>query len=376
MTDYSQAELNALLRPRRSDRGRELLSQWIERSGKYWAMLPTVAALIRGAFSPQQDWRSSYKKVSSRFLSDPLVLEFESLRTGATKLAFGAARADIEADQAFRERLLEAGKLNQSRLLLDSELSIPRYVTAPRFHWQPYVASSSDYWEEQFLGLIWRVGTENMGFSDPNQNEAGLGSGMIDTAFDYVRSLCEGFRPRRILDIGCSAGGSTIAAYLNYPDAEIWGIDVSSAMLRAGHAVANLLEMPVSFSQQNAEATNFADGYFDLITSQIVFHELPNHIKRRIIRECARLLAPGGFMAHIEGGTYEDPPDGFGEYWRESACRTNNEWYAKHASLQKLRRYIHEAGLEDVSARVGPPSQLFGHEKGSFLLIGGRKQHN
>ena len=46
---------------------------------------------------------------------------------------------------------------------------------------------------------------------------------------DYVR-----IAPRRIVDLGCSLGGSFAGLAALYPDAELIGIDAAPAMLHAG----------------------------------------------------------------------------------------------------------------------------------------------
>lgn len=48
---------------------------------------------------------------------------------------------------------------------------------------------------------------------------------------DYVR-----LAPQRILDLGCSRGGSFAALQARYPEANIVGLDLAPAMLAAGHA--------------------------------------------------------------------------------------------------------------------------------------------
>ena len=122
----------------------------------------------------------------------------------------------------------------------------------------------------------------------------------------------------------------------------------------------------------DAAHTTFADGSFDLIVSDIVFHELPNGIRRKVILECSRLLAPGGIMAHIDGGTYMAPTNLFQMLWRESDIRTNNEWYVGHASMEKLAVYIQEAGLSTepgLLQKITPSSEFYE----GLLLIGGQK---
>ncbi|WP_198648903.1 class I SAM-dependent methyltransferase [Cyanothece sp. BG0011] len=111
---------------------------------------------------------------------------------------------------------------------------------------------------------------------------------------------------------------------------------------------------------------------FDLIVSNIVFHELPNGIRRKVILECSRLLSPGGIMAHMEGGTYIAPTNIFQKLWRELDIRGNNEWYIGNASMEKLATYIEEAGLSTergLLQKITPSSEFF---EGA-LLIGGQK---
>ncbi|MGB9356752.1 MAG: methyltransferase domain-containing protein, partial [Azonexus sp.] len=47
---------------------------------------------------------------------------------------------------------------------------------------------------------------------------------------DYVK-----VEPKRILDLGCSRGGSFAGLAARYPAAELLGLDISPAMLQAGH---------------------------------------------------------------------------------------------------------------------------------------------
>lgn len=77
-------------------------------------------------------------------------------------------------------------------------------------------------------------------------------------------------------------------------------------MLRYAHARAEDLGKRVHFSQQNAECTNFPDGYFDLIVSHFFLHEIPVFAIRNVFQECARLLTPGGIMAHLDAPLYKD----------------------------------------------------------------------
>lgn len=129
---------------------------------------------------------------------------------------------------------------------------------------------------------------------------------------DYGQSVCQNFlavshpdfSPRRILDMGCTSGNSTLPYVEAFPDAEVHAIDLGAPVLRYAHARAEALGRAVHFSQQNAECTDFPDGHFDLIVSHIVIHEMSPAALRRMFAECRRLLAPGGLMAHADFAGY------------------------------------------------------------------------
>ena len=102
--------------------------------------------------------------------------------------------------------------------------------------------------------------------------------------------------------LDCGTGtGKNLAPYLDtYPGIECYGMDVSAPGLRYGHAQWEAQGKALHLSQQNAEQTDFPDGYFDLIVSSFFFHEIPVASTKRILQENYRLLAPGGRIAHME----------------------------------------------------------------------------
>jgi SAM-dependent methyltransferase len=96
----------------------------------------------------------------------------------------------------------------------------------------------------------------------------------------------------------------------------------------------------VHFSQQNAEQTDFENGSFDLIVSHILLHETAERALHNIIRECHRLLRPGGLMIHAETPPYRQM-DAFDAFMLDWDTRNNNEpfWARSHEiDLKKLSR--------------------------------------
>jgi SAM-dependent methyltransferase len=114
--------------------------------------------------------------------------------------------------------------------------------------------------------------------------------------------------PRRILDLGCGTGASTFALAKRFPQAELWGVDLSPFMLeRARQRSASLEKSRVCFAQQNAEhLSDFETASFDLVSSSFLQHEVPRSANRAIFREAARLLRPGGILAILDEPQLED----------------------------------------------------------------------
>lgn len=106
--------------------------------------------------------------------------------------------------------------------------------------------------------------------------------------------------PASVLDLGCGAGVQTIAYKQAFPDAEVWGVDVSAPFLRFAHVWAEDKGLAINYRQANASDTGLADGQFDLIVSHILFHETWHDILPAIMKEAYRLLAPGGVFLNAD----------------------------------------------------------------------------
>ncbi|WP_457825662.1 methyltransferase domain-containing protein, partial [Staphylococcus aureus] len=73
-----------------------------------------------------------------------------------------------------------------------------------------------------------------------------------DTTIAWIKANHPEFAPRRILDMGCAVGHSTLPYCDAWPEAEVHAIDVGAPVLRYAHARAESLGKTVHFSQQNA----------------------------------------------------------------------------------------------------------------------------
>ena len=225
-------------------------------------------------------------------------------------------------------------------LRLDPALPVPRYQTATDIHVMPGSYHSDLCADDLTAGAIYDKGLYIYamgGLGDSNQD---IGRGCIA----YLKQNFPDLEPRRILDMGCTVGHSTVPFAHAYPGAEVHGIDVGAASLRYAHARAESLGAAVHFSQQNAEQTDFPDGHFDLIVSHVLMHETSGAALPRIIRECRRLLAPGGVMAHCDVPQREG--DAFDLAIPDWDTYNNNEPFMGHMRDTDMRALFTACGFE------------------------------
>ncbi len=107
--------------------------------------------------------------------------------------------------------------------------------------------------------------------------------------------------PRRILDLGCGTGSTTIRLKQAFPDAEVIGLDLSPYMLVMAQYKAKQAGLEIQWVHGPAEQTGFAPNSFDLVTASLLFHETPAKIAQAIAQESFRLLQPGGQFLILDG---------------------------------------------------------------------------
>lgn len=106
--------------------------------------------------------------------------------------------------------------------------------------------------------------------------------------------------PKDILDVACSVGMSTFALQELYPSANITGIDLSPYFLAVAQYSARQRHAKINWKHAAAEATGLPDASFDLVSSFLLFHELPQTPAKQILGEARRLLRPGGYLTIMD----------------------------------------------------------------------------
>jgi len=179
-------------------------------------------------------------------------------------------------------------KLNQlhpeagATLQLDPKLVLPEYLARHEFHIKP----GGYYGKGDLSPWMSLLGT-NIYFRKTTAN------------YRLQKALAAAIPPgnyQRALDLGCTTGGSTFALKMQFPQAEVHGLDAVASNLKMSYQLAVEQELEVHLSQRNAEDTGFAANSFDLVFCYILFHELPFEAMRRVLSEAYRILKPGGLM--------------------------------------------------------------------------------
>ena len=280
-------------------------------------------------------------EVRDEMTADPYYRMFSTLLRTSQEMMWSASQAPVERQlDELNARINDDNKKGAGgSLQLDPQLKTPRYHTAVDIHCQPGGYHSEFAENDASPGMVYdrAVHIYAMGQMGPFNNDMGASIVL------WLQKEYPDFKPKRILDLGCAVGHSTVPYTQAFPDAEVHAVDVAAPMLRYAHARAEDLGARIHFSQQNAEKMNFKDNSFDLIVSHILLHETSEKAIHNIVSECHRLLKPGGIMLHAETPPYKgmDPFDAFMLDWD---TRNNNEPFWARS---------HEIDLEKLSAHGG-----------------------
>ncbi len=240
-------------------------------------------------------------------------------------------------------------QFNEGRdtLQLDPSLPAPHYMEAADIHCMPGSYQGEERPGDMSAGANYDSGL----FATTGGGLGALSDGGGQALVEWIRKERPGWQPRRILDLGCTVGHNIVPLALAFPEAEVIAIDTAAAILRYAHARAQALGATnITFIQMNAEdMSRFPDGHFDWVQTTMFLHELSGKALPKIIRESARVLAPGGLMFHLEQPQYNDEMPLYEQFIRDWDAFNNNEpfWSAMHAL--DLKKVMEEAGFPPES---------------------------
>lgn len=290
--------------------------------------------------------------IRKAMVADPYHQHYAAANRIAQELLWDSVADTIERqlpDLMARAKELSA----QSAAIVETspDFPTPRYVTELDIHCMPggYAGEASP--DDIATGALYDRGVYlyAMGYMGPHNDDMGR------SVCNYIKRRLKGFSPKRILDMGCTVGHSTVPFKEMFPDAEVIGIDVAGPQVRYAHARAKGLGQDVAFLQRNAEDTGFEAGSFDLVASHILLHETSGKAMPKIFKECYRLLKPGGYMIHADLPPF-DLMDPFTQFILDNETYFNNEpFWGAMRDLDQIQLSV-DAGFarEDVRFDTAP----------------------
>ncbi len=156
----------------------------------------------------------------------------------------------------------------------------------------------------------------------------------IDPRIYHVKLLLDFFGPldgRRVLDVGCGKGRFARVLKERYPQAEIWGLDISPAMLD---------HVPDGIRVQQGLMTDlpFPDAYFDdVYATESLEHAVAIDAA---VGEMCRVARPGGRLAIIDKNA---------EKWGQLATPEWEKWFGRREIERLLARHCREVSSEFIS---------------------------
>ena len=274
-----------------------------------------------------------------------------STRRIAQEMMWQSIRAPIEQNaHALSEKYRYYASRNSKTgaLTLDPDIEIPEALSRIDVHLQPGGYFRNETGRDVVAGALYEAG----GALYSQGQNIGTRESKAQVIMRYINGRYPGFAPEKILDIGCSAGASSVPYAEAYPDAEIHAIDVSAGMLRYAHARAEALGVAVHFHQMNAVDMAFPDAGFDLIVSHNAMHEMADETRQKMFAESRRLLKPGGICIHQDIPLRFDRLDEFlqAEYAYDQWFNAEPHWleYARCDCEDMMLR----AGFEREHTRV------------------------
>ena len=156
----------------------------------------------------------------------------------------------------------------------------------------------------------------------------------IDPRIYHVRLIREHLGPladQRVLDVGCGKGRFARVFHEQEPQAELWGLDISEAMLRFVPAgirtrAGSMTELP------------FEDNFFD---GAYATESLEHAVEiEKAVGEICRVVKPGGRIVIIDKNA---------EQWGKLATPEWERWFGRRELERMLRRDCREVSSRPIS---------------------------
>jgi ubiquinone/menaquinone biosynthesis C-methylase UbiE len=147
----------------------------------------------------------------------------------------------------------------------------------------------------------------------------------------------------RLLDVGCGTGGLTIPARkrLGEKGGEA-GIDPAPEMIAVARRRAGRAGLEIDFHSGVIESLPYPVDSFDVVTSSLMMHHLPEHVHVQGLAEIHRVLKPGGRLLVAD---MKRPGDSF---ISRLISRIMHHGHTFQFGIENLPKLLMHAGFEAI----------------------------
>jgi ubiquinone/menaquinone biosynthesis C-methylase UbiE len=147
----------------------------------------------------------------------------------------------------------------------------------------------------------------------------------------------------KVLDVGCGTGGVTIPAKQRVgKTGEASGIDPAPEMIALARQKAIRAGLEIDFRLGVIESLPFPDETFDVVTSSLMMHHLPEHVQVKGLAEIRRVLKPGGRILIAD---MKRPSNSFINRFFTLLVKHG---HAMQFGIEDLLELLKEAGFQDI----------------------------
>lgn len=107
----------------------------------------------------------------------------------------------------------------------------------------------------------------------------------------------------RILDFGCGTGITETFLHTSFPDATIYGVDISRESINEAKKTGNKNIHFVQLASQHL-VEEFKEGFFDIIYSNGTLHHIPRTDHMTVLKQLYRILKNKGDMFIFENNPF------------------------------------------------------------------------
>ena len=225
-------------------------------------------------------------------------------------------------------------KRGPGALELNPKMDVPEY-TAREIHMQP-----GGYVGNMFAGQLYHHGTNGFFNGKNYQDET------HDARAAAVLTPPDG-KVKRVLEFGTGIGQLPMALKRRFPEAEVWADDVAGPMLRYAHMRTAQMGVDVRYVQGLSEKSQFPDNHFDMVTNNLLIHEVPAQQIKDIAAEAYRTLRPGGVFYPLDSYSGDQPRNtALSKYAAWRSYRWNHEvWWMEYYGLD-LAQAMRDVGFK------------------------------